>query len=75
MEFRAISIRDKLTKKKTQIEFEVRKFHDETSFYHPTGPSIVFSEARKNEKDGLYYHHHDILYKDPNVAPSLAILK
>jgi hypothetical protein len=66
---RVISIRDKRTKKKTKIEFEVRKFHDETSFYHPTGLSIVFSEARKNEKDGLYYHHNDILYKDPNAAP------
>ena len=66
---RVIYIRDRLKKKKTKVEFEVRKFHDETSFYHPTGLSIVFSEARKNEKDGLYYHHQDILFKDPNAEP------
>ena len=66
---RVIYIRDRLRKKKTKVEFEVRKFHDEISFYHPTGLSIVFSEARKSEKDGLYYHHHDIIFKDPNAEP------
>ena len=67
-----LSIRDRRTKKKAQVEFELRRFHDETSFYHEAGLSIVFSDARKNEEDSLHYHHYDILIKDPNASPVFA---
>jgi len=64
-----LSVKDKNKKNKAQIEFEVRRFHDETSFYHEAGLSIVLSDARKNENDGLHYHHYDIIIKDPEASP------
>lgn len=62
-----ITVTNKL--KKAKSTFEVRKFHDETSYYHPSGLTLISSKARKNETDGLYYHHFEVVCKDTNAEP------
>ena len=45
--------------------FEVRKYNDEISFYHPAGLSLVISGARQ-DNDGLHRHHMDVLFEEDN---------
>ncbi len=52
----------------TSCNFTIRKLHDETSFYHPSGLSLIFSERRQHE-DNLYYHHFDVLFDENNKEP------
>jgi hypothetical protein len=40
----------------TMCDFEMRRFGDEISYYHPSGLSLSVSK-RRLEVDGHYYHH------------------
>ena len=52
----------------TRCKFSIRKLHDEISFHHPAGISLVFSEPRKHD-DNLHYHHFDVLFDENTTSP------
>jgi hypothetical protein len=49
-----------------ECTFEVRRFEDETSYYHPSGLALIFSDRRKDD-DGLYYHSYQVMYGEQSA--------
>ncbi|MET1178511.1 DUF4365 domain-containing protein [Peribacillus simplex] len=51
------------TRELSKCSFEKRKYHDEISYYHPSGLTLISSQRRLGE-DGQYYHFFEITVEE-----------